>query len=43
MNASAQALGWALIHFCWEASALAALYFITDSLLKKARSQTRYL
>lgn len=42
MNGTLQALGWTLIHFCWEATIIAAIYLATDLLLKNARSQTRY-
>lgn len=43
MNGTLQALGWTLIHFCWEAAAIAALYLIADLGLRNTRSQTRYL
>ena len=43
MNSTLQALGWTLIHFCWQATVIAALYLTADLWLKKARSQTRYL
>lgn len=43
MNSTLQALGWTLIHFCWEAAAIVALYLIADLALRNTRSQTRYL
>ena len=43
MNATLQALGWTLIHFCWQATIIAAIYLAVDLWLKNTRSQTRYL
>ncbi len=43
MNGALQSLGWALIHFCWQATAIVAIYLAVDSCLKNMRSQTRYL
>lgn len=43
MNGTLQALAWALIHFCWQATVILGLYVLVDFCLKKARSQTRYL
>jgi len=43
MTAAFQALGWTLIHFTWQATAVAALYLAADLWLRKAHSQTRYL
>lgn len=43
MNGTLQSLGWALIHFCWQATVIVALYIGVDSWLKNGRSQTRYL
>ncbi|QHN03661.1 M56 family metallopeptidase [Granulicella sp. WH15] len=43
MNSTLQALGWTLIHFCWQAAAIIALYLLADSRLRNTRSQTRYL
>jgi hypothetical protein len=37
-----EALGWTLIHFCWQAAAIALLYGAADALLGKARSHIRY-
>ena len=43
MKFASQIVGWTLIHFCWQATALWACYFSIDSLLKRAAAQTRYL
>jgi beta-lactamase regulating signal transducer with metallopeptidase domain len=43
MSDTLEALGWTLIHFCWQATAVAVLYLAADSRLRKASSQTRYL
>jgi beta-lactamase regulating signal transducer with metallopeptidase domain len=43
MNHHLQSLGWTLVHFCWQAAAIALAYGLADLALKKARSQTRYL
>lgn len=43
MNGTLQALAWALIHFCWQATVILGLYALVDFCMKKARSQTRYL
>lgn len=43
MNSTFQALGWTLIHFCWQAAVIAALYLIVDLGLKNTTSRTRYL
>lgn len=43
MNSSFLALGWALIHFCWEASLLVAVYYGADCIFRKASSHSRYL
>lgn len=43
MNGTLQALAWALIHFCWQATVILGLYALVDLCLKKARTQTRYL
>src|SRR5882757_8314246 len=43
MNHHLQSLGWTLVHFCWQAAALALAYWLADLALAKARSQTRYL
>ena len=41
MNAT-HALGWALVHFLWQGSALALLLGVGLSLTRKAGAQTRY-
>ena len=39
-----EALGWTLIHFCWQAAAIAVVYKIVDlSITRRAVSHTRYL
>ncbi len=43
MNHHLESLGWTLVHFCWQAAAIALVYWLTDVVLSKARSQTRYL
>src|ERR1700743_1200577 len=43
MNHHLESLGWTLVHFCWQAAAIALVYWLTDALLRKARSPTRYL
>lgn len=43
MNYHLQSLGWTLVHFCWQAAAIAVVYWLADVALSKARSQTRYL
>ncbi len=43
MNHHLQSLGWTLVHFCWQAAAIALVYGLADLALSKARSQTRYL
>ena len=42
MNHHLQSLGWTLLHFCWQAGAIALVYWLADAALSKARSQTRY-
>ena len=37
------ALGWTLIHFCWQAAVIALLYRLADSALSKASSHIRYV
>ena len=43
MNHHLESLGWTLVHFCWQAAAIALVYWLTDAVLRKARSQTRYV
>ncbi len=43
MNHHLESLGWTLVHFCWQAAAIAVVYWFSDAVLSKARSQTRYL
>jgi beta-lactamase regulating signal transducer with metallopeptidase domain len=42
MNPHLQSLGWTLLHFCWQATAIVLVYWLADAALSKARSQTRY-
>jgi beta-lactamase regulating signal transducer with metallopeptidase domain len=42
MNDSMQALGWTLVHFCWQAAAIALLYRILDLAFSRSRSSFRY-
>src|SRR5580693_1131257 len=43
MSHHLQSLGWTLVHFCWQAAAIALVYWLADTVLSKARSQTRYV
>jgi beta-lactamase regulating signal transducer with metallopeptidase domain len=43
MNHHLQSLGWTLVHFWWQAAAIALIYWLSDAVLRKARSQTRYV
>jgi beta-lactamase regulating signal transducer with metallopeptidase domain len=43
MNHHLESLGWTLVHFCWQAAAIELLYWLTDAVLRTARSQTRYV
>ena len=38
-----EALGWTLVHFCWQAAAIALVYRAADLACAKARSHVRYL
>lgn len=42
MNDSMQALGWTLVHFCWQAAVIALLYRILDLAFVRSRSNVRY-
>ncbi|MCU1224101.1 MAG: peptidase BlaR1 [Edaphobacter sp.] len=43
MTYSMEALGWTLVHFCWQAAVIALLYRVVDfALLSKTRSNVRY-
>jgi len=42
MNDSMQALGWTLVHFCWQAVVIALLYRILDLAFVRLRSKVRY-
>ena len=43
MNHHLESLGWTLVNFCWQAAAIAFMYWLADAALSKARSQTRYV
>jgi beta-lactamase regulating signal transducer with metallopeptidase domain len=43
MNHHLESLGWTLLHFCWQAGAIALVYWLAETALSKARSQTRYV
>ncbi len=43
MNHHLESLGWTLVNFCWQAAAIALVYWLADTVLSKARSQTRYV
>lgn len=38
-----EALGWTLIHFCWQAAAIALLYKLADLAMAKEKLQARYV
>jgi beta-lactamase regulating signal transducer with metallopeptidase domain len=42
MNHLLPAIAWTLIHFCWQAAAIAALYGAVSLLLARRSSHTRY-
>lgn len=42
MTDSMEVLGWTLVHFCWQATAIALLYRIVDTALRRSRSHVRY-
>jgi beta-lactamase regulating signal transducer with metallopeptidase domain len=42
MNDSMQALGWTLVHFCWQAAVIALLYRMLDLAFARSRSSVRY-
>ena len=43
MNHHLESLGWTLLHFCWQAGAIAFVYWLAETALPKVRSQTRYI
>ncbi|WP_348260798.1 M56 family metallopeptidase [Telmatobacter sp. DSM 110680] len=38
-----QAIAWTLIHFCWQAAAIALAYRVISAVIARKSSQTRYL
>ncbi|HZD50420.1 MAG TPA: M56 family metallopeptidase [Silvibacterium sp.] len=43
MTCAMEAIGWTLIHFCWQAAVIALLYWLADAVLSKSRSHIRYV
>ena len=43
MNPTVEAIGWTLIHFCWQAAAIAAAYRGLSLLMVRRSSNARYL
>src|SRR5579863_5761262 len=43
MTNTIAAIGWTLIHFCWQATAIAVVYWLLSFWLDRRSSQTRYL
>ena len=43
MSNSIQALGWTLVHFCWQAAAVVVAYRLMDAVFSRSRSHVRYL
>jgi uncharacterized protein (TIGR03435 family) len=37
-----QALGWALLHFVWQGTLLAALFLVADSVTRRSQARLRY-
>lgn len=42
MNSIPEAVAWTLIHFCWQAAAVAAAYRLLSALLARRSAETRY-
>jgi beta-lactamase regulating signal transducer with metallopeptidase domain len=42
MTYSMEVLGWTLVHFCWQATAIALVYRIADGAFGRSRSHVRY-
>jgi len=38
-----EALGWTLIHFCWQAAAIALVYKLADLFMSKGKTQAHYV
>lgn len=38
-----EALGWTLVHFCWQATAIAVVYKLADMAMMRTRTQARYV
>jgi beta-lactamase regulating signal transducer with metallopeptidase domain len=41
-NGEMVALGWTLLHFCWQGTALALVYAIVDRMTRHSSTKTRY-
>jgi beta-lactamase regulating signal transducer with metallopeptidase domain len=41
-NGEMVALGWTLLHFCWQGTVLALLYALIDGVMKRASARVRY-
>ena len=39
MNHHLESLGWTLVNFCWQAAAIALVYWLVDAVLSKTRSR----
>jgi beta-lactamase regulating signal transducer with metallopeptidase domain len=42
MNHSLESLGWTLVHFCWQAAAIATVYAAIDRVFSRSHSHVRY-
>lgn len=42
MNHLLESLGWTLVHFCWQAAAIAAVYAVLDQVFARRSSHFRY-
>jgi beta-lactamase regulating signal transducer with metallopeptidase domain len=43
MTQTLQAVAWTLIHFCWQATAVAAAYRLVSAVLTRRSAETRYI
>ena len=43
MSYAMEAIGWTLIHFCWQAAAIVLLYRLVDAVMRRSRSHVRYV
>jgi hypothetical protein len=42
INPAVQSLGWALVHFVWQGSLLAALLVVANGLTRRSQARLRY-